>query len=111
MARKQRPEVRQLVRSGPADQPRPRSGAGDQGVSTEMTETAAIEASFVAEARSKALGAYYTEQPVARFLLDWTTSCASDTVLDPSFGGGVFLQAAFERVRALGGQTAQVCGI
>ncbi len=72
----------------------------------------AVEPSCVAESRSKALGAYYTEQPVARFLLDWAASSPSDTVLDPSFGGGVFLEAARERVRALGGDPfAQVFGI
>ena len=72
----------------------------------------AFEPSCVAEAGPKALGAYYTEQPVARFLLHWAASSASDTVLDPSFGGGVFLEAAYERVRALGGDPcAQVFGI
>jgi adenine-specific DNA-methyltransferase len=70
------------------------------------------EASCVADARSKELGAYYTERPVARFLLDWAISSASDTVLDPSFGGGVFLEAAYERVRTIGGDPcAQVLGI
>jgi hypothetical protein len=68
--------------------------------------------SCVADAQSKALGAYYTERPIARFLLEWATSSASDTVLDPSFGGGVFLHAAHERVLTLGGDPcAQVFGI
>jgi hypothetical protein len=38
-------------------------------------------------------------------------SDSQDTVLDPSFGGGVFLHAAQQRLLELGGQTSQVLGI
>lgn len=60
----------------------------------------------------KALGAYYTDQRVAHFLLRWAVRSPSDTVLDPSFGGGVFLTAARQRITELGGNPdRQVHGI
>ncbi len=61
---------------------------------------------------AKALGAYYTDSHVADFLVRWAIRSPSDRVLDPSFGGGVFLLAGAERVRRLGGDPArQVYGI
>ena len=44
--------------------------------------------------QQKALGAFYTDEPVAQHLVRWSLRNASDTVLDPSSGGGVFLYAA-----------------
>ena len=62
--------------------------------------------------QAKALGAYYTEAPVAEFLLWWGMRRHDDTVLDPSFGEGVFLEAACQRLSALGGQAAtQIFGV
>jgi adenine-specific DNA methylase len=52
---------------------------------------------------SKALGAYYTDAQVAEFLIWWAIRSADERVLDPSFGGGVFLRAACKRLRQLGG--------
>src|SRR5437016_4830362 len=51
----------------------------------------------------KILGAFYTPPEVAHFLAAWAIRNSSDQVLDPSFGGGVFLEAAAQRIRALGG--------
>lgn len=51
----------------------------------------------------KSTGAYYTDLAVARFLTNWAVTDAADSVLDPSCGGGVFLQAAAERLLDLGG--------
>ena len=60
----------------------------------------------------KSRGAYYTDRAVADFLVRWAVRAPSDTVLDPSFGGGVFLRAAAERIEALGGHPArQVFGV
>lgn len=41
----------------------------------------------------------------------WAVRSASETVLDPSFGGGVFLRAAAERLRVIGGHATQVYGV
>lgn len=60
----------------------------------------------------KALGAYYTDSQIAEFLVWWAVRGASDTVLDPAFGGGVFLRAACRRLREKGGDPAtQVFGV
>jgi adenine-specific DNA methylase len=48
-------------------------------------------------------GAFYTDEAVAGFLVRWAVRKPSDTVMDPSFGEGVFLNAAFRRLADLGG--------
>ncbi|HVC32625.1 MAG TPA: N-6 DNA methylase [Chloroflexota bacterium] len=55
----------------------------------------------------KALGAYYTDERIASFLLRWAVTTGRETVLDPSFGGGIFLKAAAERIGVLGGDSSQ----
>ena len=65
-----------------------------------------------AGASAKALGAYYTDAQVADFLVRWAIRGAGDTVLDPAFGGGVFLRSACKRLRQLDGDpAAQVHGV
>ena len=61
--------------------------------------------------RAKAFGAFYTDAVVAEFLVRWAVRGPSDTVLDPSFGGGVFLEAAAARLSRLGGKPEQVYGV
>jgi adenine-specific DNA methylase len=61
---------------------------------------------------AKALGAFYTDIQVADFLVWWAVRSARDTVMDPSFGGGVFLRSACNRLLELGGKPAdQVFGV
>jgi adenine-specific DNA-methyltransferase len=61
---------------------------------------------------SKALGAYYTDSQVADFLVWWSVRQPTDTVLDPSFGGGVFLRSAAKRLRQLsGGPERRIFGV
>ena len=60
---------------------------------------------------AKKFGAYYTDQRVADFLVHWAVRSASDRVIDPSFGGGVFLNAAIGRLEQLGGDISQVRGV
>src|SRR5258708_3372223 len=61
---------------------------------------------------AKALGAYYTDVQVADFLVAWAIREKRETVLDPSFGGGVFLRSACKRLVRLGGMpSTQVFGI
>jgi adenine-specific DNA-methyltransferase len=61
---------------------------------------------------SKALGAFYTDAQIADFLVWWAIRSSHDTVLDPSFGGGVFLQSACTRISELGGNPYhQVSGV
>jgi len=65
-----------------------------------------------ASPNSKALGAYYTDSKVADFLAVWAVRQRSDTVMDPCFGGGVFLRAARRRLTELRGNvSAQLFGV
>jgi adenine-specific DNA methylase len=57
-------------------------------------------------ADAKVSGAFYTDEAVARFLVRWAVRRRTDKVLDPSFGGGVFLRAAAEKIEQLGGNAA-----
>lgn len=50
--------------------------------------------------RAKALGEFYTGPAVAGFLSWWEPRTEKDTVVDPSFGGGIFLRSAAKRLRA-----------
>ena len=60
---------------------------------------------------AKTLGAFYTDAQVADFLVWWGVRSRHDTVMDPSFGGGVFLRSACKRLVKLGGRPRkQVCG-
>jgi adenine-specific DNA methylase len=61
---------------------------------------------------AKALGAFYTDIQIADFLVWWAIRSAKDSVLDPSFGGGVFIRSACNRLVILGGQPEeQVFGV
>lgn len=59
-------------------------------------------------ARRKAFGAYDTDDAVAQYLLTWALAAPGARVLDPGFGGGVFLRAALAR---LGGSVGSVTGV
>lgn len=62
--------------------------------------------------RAKAFGAFYTDEAIAAFLSSWAVRDSSARVLDPSFGGGVFLDAAASLVRELGGSPSkQIFGV
>jgi adenine-specific DNA-methyltransferase len=54
----------------------------------------------------KILGAYYTDSQIADFLVWWAVRSPSDRVLDPSFGGGVFLRSACKQLAG-----SQVLGV
>lgn len=61
---------------------------------------------------AKSLGAFYTDEQIADFLVWWAIRSPHDSVMDPSFGGGVFLLSACKRVVSLGGHPAsQVYGV
>lgn len=50
----------------------------------------------------KKLGAFYTPESLSRVLTDWAIRSQSDTILEPSFGGCGFLEAARRRLNELG---------
>jgi adenine-specific DNA-methyltransferase len=64
------------------------------------------------EHAAKALGAFYTDIQIADFLVWWAIRSSHDTVIDPSFGGGVFIRSVCNRILCLGGEPReQVFGV
>lgn len=53
------------------------------------------------------LGAYYTPAKLSQILVDWALSNPNDTLLEPSFGGCGFLEAARIRFEELGSESAK----
>jgi adenine-specific DNA-methyltransferase len=76
-----------------------------------MREAEAIPDFTPADEAAKTFGAFYTDAQVADFLVWWAIRSPWDTVMDPSFGGGVFLRSVCKRLQQLGGYPAsQVWG-
>lgn len=98
----------------PNDQDEPDSPLGqeDCAVTRRTSVPGGVEMSTLATpGHRKAMGAYYTDAAVSRFLAAWALRQATDTVLEPSFGGGAFLRAAADRLTELGGKpSSQVFG-
>lgn len=62
----------------------------------------------------KSRGAFFTPSELAHFIATWAIRSAYDTVLEPSCGEAVFLQAAALRITELGGGTppdSQLTGV
>jgi adenine-specific DNA-methyltransferase len=51
----------------------------------------------------KSRGAFFTPEPVARYITDWAVRSTADQVLEPSCGEASFLLAAVDRLAALQG--------
>lgn len=49
----------------------------------------------------KARGAFFTPEPLARYVTEWAVRRATDTVLEPSCGEAAFLLSAVDRFEAL----------
>lgn len=57
--------------------------------------------------RQKRLGAFYTPEPVARFIVDWAVRSPDETVMDPGCGEAVFLLEAYRQLLELDASPAQ----
>lgn len=66
-----------------------------------------LESEAPSRLNAKAFGAYYTGARVAEFLSHWAIRNPEEPVFDPSFGGGIFLRSACERIRRLGGDPSR----
>jgi adenine-specific DNA-methyltransferase len=61
--------------------------------------------------RRKQLGAFYTPHEMAAKLVKWAIRDPDDSIIDPSFGGFVFLELAKERLLSLGDDPAELRGL
>ena len=64
---------------------------------TEMVTSTPVE-----RRRRKSLGAFYSPRALVDPMVSWAVTRADQSVLDPSCGDGVFLEAAARRLRDLG---------
>lgn len=59
----------------------------------------------------KARGAFFTPEPLTRFIAQWAITSPTDAVLEPSAGDAAFLVEAVRRLRALGAVYPSVAGV
>lgn len=56
-------------------------------------------------------GSYYTSKRIAQYMADWAIRNSNDSFLEPSFGDGVFLDAASQRYNDLKNPTPKIIGV
>lgn len=59
----------------------------------------------------KARGAFFTPEPLTRFITNWAVRSPQDAVLEPSAGDAAFLVEAVQRLRGLGVEQPGVTGV
>jgi adenine-specific DNA-methyltransferase len=59
----------------------------------------------------KARGAFFTPEPLTRFITDWAVRTPTDRVMEPSAGDAAFLVEAVRRLSDLGAETPEVAGV
>lgn len=57
--------------------------------------------------KKKQLGAFYTPQPMVRFIVNWAVRSPDETVMDLGCGEAVFLLEAYKHLVELGASAAQ----
>ena len=56
-------------------------------------------------------GSYYTSKRIAKYMVNWAIRDSNDSFLEPSFGDGVFLDAASQRYEYLQNYTPNITGV
>lgn len=67
-----------------------------------MSASPTFDAAGDSAALRKARGAFFTPEPIARYVTDWAVRAPADRVLEPSCGEAAFLLAAGRRLTELG---------
>jgi adenine-specific DNA-methyltransferase len=67
-----------------------------------------LSASLDTAVLRKARGAFFTPEPLARYVTEWAVRDVADRVLEPSCGEAAFLLSAVDRLAALRGQSMEV---
>lgn len=75
-----------------------------------VTTTPFSDASDTSELR-KARGAFFTPEPLTRFITEWAVRSAEDLVMEPSAGDAAFLVKAVRRLTDLGAAQPTVAGV
>lgn len=67
-----------------------------------------IQAQTATELARKARGAFFTPEPIARFLVEWAIRSKFDQVLEPSCGEAAFLRPAVSKLNTLGASRTEI---
>lgn len=70
-----------------------------------------VTSSPVERRQRKSLGAFYSPGSLVEPLVAWAVTRPDQSVLDPSCGDGIFLQAAARRLRSLGATPARMASL
>ncbi|HEX2224534.1 MAG TPA: N-6 DNA methylase [Thermoanaerobaculia bacterium] len=70
-----------------------------------------VTSSPVERRQRKSLGAFYSPSSLVEPLVAWAVTRPDQSVLDPSCGDGIFLQAAGRRLRSLGATPARTASL
>lgn len=62
-------------------------------------------------AAKKSTGSYYTCGPIADYVTKWAIDSPESCVLEPSFGDGIFMDAAIARFAELGNANPDITGV
>lgn len=73
--------------------------------------SAMVTSTPVERRERKSLGAFYSPQSLVTPMVEWAISGAGQSVLDPSCGDGIFLEAAARRLRELGASAGQAASL
>jgi len=73
---------------------------------SQFEEVGTLLINGVSVPQRRLLGAYYTPDDVASILSQWAVINHTGRVLDPSFGGCAFMQAAATQIKRMGGRHA-----
>jgi adenine-specific DNA-methyltransferase len=76
-------------------------GAGSPEAVGQTADVPRPSAAIDTAALRKARGAFFTPEPLARYITDWAVRSPGDRVLEPSCGEAAFLLAAVDRLAAL----------
>lgn len=61
--------------------------------------------------QNRLTGSYYTSQKIAQYMVNWAIRSVDDLFLEPSFGDGVFIDAALTRYSNLGNNSPNIIGV
>ena len=59
----------------------------------------------------KNTGSFYTSNSISDFVSKWAINDASATILEPSFGDGIFIESALNRFKNLNNNSPSICGV
>ena len=61
--------------------------------------------------KQKLTGSFYTQSKIAESIVNWAIRSSSDSILEPSFGDGIFIDKSFYRYKAFGNTSPNITAV